>query len=45
MAVTSMEKISVTNRINPRASKPITIAISGVMEANLGIVVEKGVEI
>jgi|TARA_Y100000780_G_C13397669_1_gene306756 hypothetical protein len=35
MAVTSIEKISVTNRINPKASKPITIAISGVIEANL----------
>jgi hypothetical protein len=40
MAVTSIENISVTNRINPIASKPITIAISGVIEANLGIVVK-----
>jgi hypothetical protein len=42
MAVTSIEKVSVTNRINPTASMPITIAISGsgVIEANLGIVVK-----
>jgi len=35
MAVTSMENISVTKRINPKKIKPIMMAISGVIESNI----------